>query len=96
MYSFGYTPFQVKTLRYGTDLRTKRILGEISQKKLIHCSSSGMRQVIEAVYENAALKQEMFDKLDRIVQPKAVLCTNTSRISIDKVGADIASFKISD
>lgn len=42
-------------------------------------------QVVEAVYENTALKQDMFAKLDRICQPRAVLCSNTSRISIDKV-----------
>ncbi len=43
--------------------------------------------MIEAVYENTALKQEMFAKIERVCQPKAVLCTNTSRISIDKVSS---------
>jgi hypothetical protein len=43
-------------------------------------------QVIEAVYENTALKKDIFSKLDAICKPSTVLCSNTSTIDIDIVG----------
>ncbi|KAK3589578.1 hypothetical protein CHS0354_043032 [Potamilus streckersoni] len=41
--------------------------------------------VIEAVYENLALKKEIFAKLDKICQPQTILCTNTSSLDIDMI-----------
>lgn len=43
--------------------------------------------VIEAVPEDLAVKQELFTQLDRICVPQAVLASNTSSISITKLGA---------
>ena len=43
--------------------------------------------VIEAIPEDLALKQELFVELNRICQPHAVLASNTSSISITKLGA---------
>lgn len=43
--------------------------------------------VIEAVPENLALKQELFAQLNRICRPQTVLASNTSSISITKLGA---------
>lgn len=43
--------------------------------------------VIEAVPEDVALKQELFAQLNRICLPQAVLTSNTSSISITKLGA---------
>lgn len=42
--------------------------------------------VIEAVPEDLALKQELFAQLSRICLPQAVLASNTSSISITKLG----------
>jgi 3-hydroxybutyryl-CoA dehydrogenase len=42
---------------------------------------------IEAIPEDLALKQELFAQLHRICQPQAVLASNTSSISITKLGA---------
>jgi 3-hydroxyacyl-CoA dehydrogenase len=39
--------------------------------------------VIEAVFEDMALKQQVFGALDRIAKPGAVLATNTSYLDID-------------
>ncbi len=45
--------------------------------------------VIEAVFENEAVKIEVFRKLDRIVSdPKAILASNTSSIPIMKLGVE--------
>jgi 3-hydroxybutyryl-CoA dehydrogenase len=43
--------------------------------------------VIEAVTEDLDVKTELFKSLDRITQPAAVLASNTSSISITKLGA---------
>jgi 3-hydroxybutyryl-CoA dehydrogenase len=43
--------------------------------------------VIEAVTENLALKAEVFKALDRITSPATILASNTSSISITRLGA---------
>lgn len=42
--------------------------------------------VVEAVTENFAVKAEIFRALDEITQPEAILASNTSSISITKLG----------
>jgi 3-hydroxybutyryl-CoA dehydrogenase len=43
--------------------------------------------VIEAIPEDLALKQELFTELNRVCQPQTVLASNTSSISITRLGA---------
>ena len=43
--------------------------------------------VIEAVFEDMALKQRIFTDLDRIAKPGAILATNTSTLDIDAIAA---------
>ena len=43
--------------------------------------------VIEAVVEDRAVKTEVFKQLDRICKPETILASNTSSISITKLGA---------
>ena len=43
--------------------------------------------VIEAVFENLALKREIFERLDGVLRPGAVLATNTSTLDINKIAA---------
>jgi 3-hydroxybutyryl-CoA dehydrogenase len=43
--------------------------------------------VIEAVTENLSVKAEVFAALDKITNPEAILASNTSSISITKLGA---------
>jgi 3-hydroxybutyryl-CoA dehydrogenase len=43
--------------------------------------------VVEAVTENLDVKNELFSALDRITPPEAVLASNTSSISITRLGA---------
>jgi 3-hydroxyacyl-CoA dehydrogenase len=43
--------------------------------------------VIEAVFENMALKKEIFQKLDKIVKSGAILATNTSTLDVDEIAA---------
>jgi 3-hydroxybutyryl-CoA dehydrogenase len=48
---------------------------------------SGCDLIVEAVTENIDLKLELFKKLDSIAKPEALLCSNTSSISITKIAA---------
>ena len=43
--------------------------------------------VIEAVFERMDVKQELFKKLDGIVQQGTILATNTSTLDVDKIAA---------
>ncbi|MBV9403102.1 MAG: enoyl-CoA hydratase/isomerase family protein [Candidatus Eremiobacteraeota bacterium] len=46
--------------------------------------------VIEAVFENMHVKQQVFAELDTIVQPNAILATNTSTLDIDAMAAVVS------
>lgn len=41
--------------------------------------------VIEAVFENMAVKKDIFTRLDRIAKPGAILATNTSYLDVDEI-----------
>jgi 3-hydroxyacyl-CoA dehydrogenase len=43
--------------------------------------------VVEAVFEEMGVKQEVFRTLDRLAKPGAVLATNTSYLDIDQIAA---------
>lgn len=46
--------------------------------------------VIEAVFEDMAVKQAVFRELDAVCKPGAILATNTSRLNIDEIAASTA------
>ena len=46
---------------------------------------AGCDFVIEAIFEELSLKQELFKKLEKIVGPECVLATNTSSLSVEKM-----------
>lgn len=43
--------------------------------------------IIEAVFENLALKQEVMAKIEKFASPKALLATNTSSIPLDEIAS---------
>ena len=43
--------------------------------------------IIEAVFEDMAIKQDVFGRLDRIAKPGAILASNTSYLNIDGIAA---------
>jgi len=45
--------------------------------------------VIEAIFENMAVKKEVFGKLDGIVKQGAILATNTSALNIDEIATAV-------
>ncbi|MDP1720402.1 MAG: 3-hydroxyacyl-CoA dehydrogenase NAD-binding domain-containing protein [Candidatus Nanopelagicaceae bacterium] len=69
----------------------KKRLTEESARRLISLVSGSVDQsafagadfVIEAIFEELALKQELFKKLEKIVSAECVLATNTSSLSVE-------------
>ncbi|MCO1335653.1 3-hydroxyacyl-CoA dehydrogenase NAD-binding domain-containing protein [Microbulbifer sp. OS29] len=72
--------------------------GKLTEDQKTHCLSliegtthyadlTKVDLVIEAVFENMALKQEIFAKLDKTCKPGAILATNTSYQDIDQIAA---------
>lgn len=62
--------------------RMKRITPTLSYDDF-----SNVDLVIEAVFEGMALKKEVFNELDRVCKPGAVLASNTSTLSIDEIAS---------
>ena len=50
---------------------------------------AGCDLVLEAVFEEMAVKKEVFAELEKVVSPECVLATNTSSLSVTEMGADL-------
>jgi 3-hydroxyacyl-CoA dehydrogenase/enoyl-CoA hydratase/carnithine racemase len=50
---------------------------------------AGCDLVLEAVFEEMAVKKEVFAELERVVSTECVLATNTSSLSVTEMGADL-------
>ena len=57
------------------------------QGSIEYQSVAGVDLVIEAVFENLAVKQEVFKTLDQVCKPSAILATNTSYQDIDAIAS---------
>jgi 3-hydroxyacyl-CoA dehydrogenase/enoyl-CoA hydratase/carnithine racemase len=56
------------------------ISGSDDQKTFAGCDF-----IIEAIFEELSLKQDLFKKLEKIVSPECVLATNTSSLSVERM-----------
>ena len=63
-----------------------QILGRVRTGTSLE-GAAGAELVVEAASENPAVKFSIFEQLDRIAPPGAILATNTSSISITEIGA---------
>jgi 3-hydroxybutyryl-CoA dehydrogenase len=59
-----------------------RIAGVVDRGKLAECDF-----IVEAATEKFEIKAEIFRDLDRVAQPEVILASNTSSISITRLGA---------
>ena len=55
--------------------------------KVTNCYYQDVDLVVEAVFESTKLKKEIFEKLDKICKPSAILASNTSSFDIDHLAA---------
>ncbi len=51
---------------------------------------AGADFIIEAVFEELSIKQKLFQDLEKIISPECVLATNTSSLSVEKMGEGLA------
>ena len=63
-----------------------KALGLISTS-LDYGAVAGADIVIEAVFEDMAVKKDVFAKIDRSAEPRAILATNTSTLDIDEIAS---------
>ncbi|MDD5126984.1 MAG: 3-hydroxyacyl-CoA dehydrogenase family protein [Dehalococcoidales bacterium] len=67
--------------------QAKDILGRISGTAKLADAVSKADVVIEAVFENMALKKDIFKQIDAAAPPHAVLATNTSYLSVTEIAS---------
>jgi len=61
------------------------LTGSLDMNALADCDL-----VIEAVFEEMAVKKDIFAKLDRIVKPGAVLASNTSALNLNEIATAVS------
>ena len=57
--------------------------------ELADLASCGL--VIEAAFEDLAVKRELFEELDRLLSPPAILATNTSALSVTEIAQTVTA-----
>ena len=82
---FGTFSYQVQRGRMAQEEAWKR--GQAIQYERDYSALRDVDIVIEAVFENMDVKKEVFAKLDSIVNPNAILASNTSTLDIDAMAA---------
>jgi 3-hydroxyacyl-CoA dehydrogenase/enoyl-CoA hydratase/carnithine racemase len=81
-----------------TKLVEKKRLSEEAGRRLSLLVSGSVDQsvfagadfIIEAVFEELSIKQKLFKDLEAIISPECVLATNTSSLSVEKMGEGLA------
>ncbi|MES1260591.1 MAG: 3-hydroxyacyl-CoA dehydrogenase NAD-binding domain-containing protein [Acidobacteriota bacterium] len=79
---------------YATSVRKERFTQAVMDERMAlitpQLTYDGFEQadvIVEAVFENMALKKEIFAALDGIAKPSCILATNTSTLDIDEIAA---------
>ena len=82
---------------YGNSVKRGRLSADAMEKRLALLTGSLDMQiladcdlVIEAVFEDMAVKKAIFAKLDAIVKPGAVLATNTSALDVNEIASAVS------
>ena len=86
----------VATIRKNYESQVKR--GKLAQDKLDarmslltttldYADLKDADMVIEAVFEDMAVKQQVFEQLDAVMKPGAILASNTSTLDVDRIAA---------
>ena len=64
-----------------------RIMDRLKGTRSMEEAVAGVDMVIEAVFEDMALKQGVFTELDRLCSKEVILSSNTSTLSISKIAS---------
>lgn len=82
---FGMFMYQVQKGRMTQEQAWK--LGQSIQFTEDYSEVADADVVIEAVFEDMTVKKQVFEKLDQIVKPEAILASNTSTLDIDEMAS---------
>jgi 3-hydroxyacyl-CoA dehydrogenase len=79
---------------YASAVKSGRMSADAAEKRLAtitpQLTFDGFGQadiIVEAVFENLAVKQQVFREIDAVAKPGCVLATNTSSLDIDQIAA---------
>ena len=79
---------------YASAMKSGRVTAEAAEQELAmitpQLTFDGFDQadiIVEAVFENLAVKQQVFREIDGVAKPGCVLATNTSSLDIDQIAA---------
>ena len=85
--------------KIATGLQKKVARGKLSEEEaeaIISKITTGLRDkcadcdlIVEAAFEDMAIKHEMFKELDTLCKPETIFATNTSSLSITEIGAGV-------
>jgi 3-hydroxyacyl-CoA dehydrogenase len=64
------------------ETRCGLINGSLEMESLADCDL-----IIEAVFENMAVKKDIFSRLDQIAKPEAILASNTSALDLNEIAS---------
>jgi 3-hydroxyacyl-CoA dehydrogenase len=81
-------------LNYANSVKRGRFSQQVAEERLklitptlTYDDFANVDLVIEAVFEGMALKKEVFQELDHVCKPNAILASNTSTLSIDEIAS---------
>jgi 3-hydroxyacyl-CoA dehydrogenase len=74
--------------RLSQDIMEQRL--NLIQPTLSYDDLKDVDMVIEAVFEDMAVKKQVFGQLDRVMKPGTILATNTSTLDVNEIAASIA------
>jgi len=69
-------------------LKIKRLITAAMDRLIPDPKGNGLKRadvVIEAIFEDAKVKQDLFKSIESVVKPDAILATNTSSIPLDEI-----------
>jgi len=77
---------------YKKRLKIKRLITSAMDRLIPDPKGNGLKRadiIIEAIFEDAKVKQDLFKSIEPIVKPDAILATNTSSIPLDEINISL-------
>ena len=77
---------------YKKRLKIKRLITAAMDRLIPDPKGNGLKRadiIIEAIFEDAKVKQDLFKSIESIVKPDAILATNTSSIPLDEINISL-------
>ena len=73
-----------------TSEQASRTLASVKTKPKLEDACKNSNLVIEAAFEDLRLKQNLFQRIESVAPPTAIIASNTSTLSLDKIAQKIS------